>query len=62
MIVFLQGTFFFRNSTVNMDQFLRLFTGGKPPARREAVWNSRIEVFDEQNNEFLCLIVKLKYA
>ncbi|XP_052121056.1 uncharacterized protein LOC113216078 [Frankliniella occidentalis] len=50
-----------RNATLSVEKFAILFRAISPTALREALWSSKLEVWDEKDKLLVCAIIKVKY-
>ncbi|KAE8750745.1 hypothetical protein FOCC_FOCC002455 [Frankliniella occidentalis] len=50
------------NATIDLPIFQRLFTTVDPNLLLPAVWNAKVQAYDEHQKEFVCLDLKLRYV
>ncbi|KAE8749616.1 hypothetical protein FOCC_FOCC003604 [Frankliniella occidentalis] len=56
-----QRVYILRNATLSVEKFAILFRAISPTALREALWSSKLEVWDEKDKLLVCAIIKVKY-
>ncbi|KAK3932821.1 Molybdenum cofactor guanylyltransferase [Frankliniella fusca] len=55
-------TYTIRNASIDYKRFLRLFNALDPNMLQPAIWNNKLQAYDENRKEFACVDIKIKHV